>query len=70
MQRVTSALPIMRNIAVTLIHAAILAEGTAGEMLLGNFTGPEPNALAKLFCVDFVIVALQCALTITDGPEL
>jgi hypothetical protein len=67
MQRVTSALLVMSNLAVALIHGAIVAEGTAGEMLLINFIGPEPNALAKLFYVDFVIVLLQCALTSVSG---
>jgi hypothetical protein len=67
MQRVTSALLVMSNLAVALIHGAIIAEGTAGEMLLINFIGPEPNALAKLFYVDFVIVLLQCALTSVSG---
>jgi hypothetical protein len=67
MQRITSALLVMSNLAVALIHGAILAEGTAGEMLLINFIGPEPNALAKLFYVDFVIVLLQCALTSIGG---
>jgi Fungal domain of unknown function (DUF1746) len=67
MQRITSGLLVMSNLAVALIHGAILAEGTAGEMLLINFIGPEPNALAKLFYVDFVIVLLQCALTSIGG---